>query len=144
MMGLMPDQPSPRSAHQFSLRTLFVVTTILAIAAWIIRLAGPVSIPPVLLALCLLSRKLSRKEAGAETGIRWKRVFFWALASLATCGVANSLILSQLPTGGADLRPYNPESVEILRGISDAVVSAGVLGFFAAIFGMLGWSATGR
>jgi hypothetical protein len=129
---------------QFSLRTLFVVTTFTAIAAWIIRGVGPTSIPPLLLALWWLSRKLSPKEIGPRTGIRWKRVFFCALASLAVCVAGGSLILSHLPAGGADLRPYNPEFVELLCGLHSAIASGMVLSFFAAIVGLMGWSFAGR
>jgi hypothetical protein len=129
---------------QFSLRTLFVVTTIVAVTAWIIRVVGPTSIPPVLLALWWLSRRLLSREAGPRTGIRWKRVFFCALASLAICIAARSIILSHLPTGGADFYPYDPEFVEILHGSLSAVASGMAVSFLATIIGVMGWSFAGH
>jgi hypothetical protein len=136
--------PNQRRRFQFSLHSLFVATTVLAFATLIVRFTGPASIPPLLLALWILTRVSLPRNAGMRTGIRWKRVFFCALAALAMFGAAEFLILSQLPTGGADLRVYDVAFVKTLREIDPAVVSGSVTSFFVAIVGLIGWSFTGR
>ena len=147
MRQCKPSRQAPRypingARFQFSLRSLFVTTTVLAFAALIVRFTGPASIPPLLLALWWLSRIFSPRDAGA--GIRWKRVFFCALAALAMFGAAEFLILSQLPMGGANRSVYDVAFVRILREIDPVVLSGSVTSFFAATIGLIGWTFTGR
>jgi hypothetical protein len=86
----------------------------------------------------------SPKVSGPRSGIRWKRVFLYALAAAAVCIAVILPLWSIHPSEIIDLNAPDGEFLAVLHRVRGGIALGMWVSLLTALIGLIGWGLTGR